>query len=101
MGCMDRVMLMDGIRENRKASKLAQVGSVSKRISNSKGDALWKISKKFSIVTKSTKYCRKAIHYGILLAKQNDAQVYVLHLMHDPFGRTLATRSAIVEKHPG
>lgn len=42
--------------------------------------------KKILIVTKSTKYCRKAIHYGILLAKQNDAQVYVLHLMHDPFG---------------
>jgi universal stress protein A len=38
------------------------------------------------IVTKSTKECRKAIHYGISLAKQSHAQVHVLHLMHDPFG---------------
>jgi len=42
--------------------------------------------KRILIVTKSTKHCRKAIHYGISLAKQSQAQVHVLHLMHDPFG---------------
>jgi nucleotide-binding universal stress UspA family protein len=42
--------------------------------------------KRILIVTKSTKHCRKAIHYGVLLAKQSQAQVHVLHLMHDPFG---------------
>ena len=42
--------------------------------------------KRILVVTKSTKDCRKAIHFGISLAKQSHAQVHVLHLMHDPFG---------------
>jgi universal stress protein A len=42
--------------------------------------------KRILVVTKSTKDCLKAIHYGILLAKQSHAQVHVLHQMHDPFG---------------
>jgi hypothetical protein len=42
--------------------------------------------KRILIVTKFTKHCRRAIHYGILIAKQSQSQVHVLHLMHDPFG---------------
>ncbi len=41
--------------------------------------------KNILVVTNSTKYCRQALHYGISLAKSYNAQVHVLHLMHDPF----------------
>ena len=38
------------------------------------------------VITRSTKYCKKAIHYGILLAKQHDAKLYVMHAIYNPFG---------------
>lgn len=38
------------------------------------------------VVTRSTKYCRKAVHYGILLAKKHEAQLYVIHAIYNPFG---------------
>jgi nucleotide-binding universal stress UspA family protein len=41
--------------------------------------------KNILVVTNSTKYCRQALHYGISLAKRYNAEVHVLHLMHDPF----------------
>jgi universal stress protein A len=41
--------------------------------------------KNILIVTNSTRYCKQALHYGISLAKRYQAQVHVLHLMHDPF----------------
>ncbi|MEJ2363364.1 MAG: universal stress protein [Deltaproteobacteria bacterium] len=37
-------------------------------------------------VCRATKYCDKAVHYGISLAKQNGAKLYVLHVFDDPFG---------------
>jgi universal stress protein A len=37
-------------------------------------------------VSRMTKDCRKAVHYGIALARKFDAQLYVLHVEHDPFG---------------
>jgi universal stress protein A len=40
--------------------------------------------KNILVVTNSTKYCRQALHYGISLAKRYNAEVHVLHLMHDP-----------------
>jgi len=41
--------------------------------------------KRILVVTKSTKQCKKAVHHGISLAGHYKADLYVLHLMHDPF----------------
>jgi len=41
--------------------------------------------KNILVVTNSTTYCKQALHYGISLAKRYNANVHVLHLMHDPF----------------
>jgi universal stress protein A len=35
---------------------------------------------------RSTRHCRKAVHYGISLAKKYNSKLYVLHVIHDPFG---------------
>jgi len=37
------------------------------------------------VVSRSTKHCRKAVHCGVLLAKINTAELYILHVVHDPF----------------
>jgi universal stress protein A len=42
--------------------------------------------KRILVVSRSTKHCKKAIDYGISLAKQNGAKLYVLHVFDDPFG---------------
>ena len=41
--------------------------------------------KRILVVSRSTKNCRKAVHYGISLAKQYRSKLYVLHVIHDPF----------------
>ncbi len=41
--------------------------------------------KRILVVSKSTKDCKKALHYGISLAKQHNSKLYVLHVIHDPF----------------
>ena len=41
--------------------------------------------KKILVVSRSTKNCKKALHYGISLAKQFNSILYVLHVIHDPF----------------
>ena len=41
--------------------------------------------KRILVVSRSTKYCKKAVHYGISLAKQYHAELHVLHVLHDPF----------------
>ena len=41
--------------------------------------------KRILVVSRSTKTCRKAVHYGISLAKRNNSKLYVLHVIHDPF----------------
>ena len=41
--------------------------------------------KRIMVVSRSTKNCKKALHYGLSLAKQQDAKLYVLHVIHDPF----------------
>jgi nucleotide-binding universal stress UspA family protein len=38
------------------------------------------------VVSRSTKHCKKAVNYGLSLAKQNGAKLYVLHVFDDPFG---------------
>ena len=42
--------------------------------------------KRILAVCRATKHCDKAVHYGISLAKQNGAKLYVLHVFDDPFG---------------
>jgi universal stress protein A len=42
--------------------------------------------KRILVVSRSTKHCKKAIDYGIALAKQNGAKLYVLHVFDNPFG---------------
>jgi nucleotide-binding universal stress UspA family protein len=41
--------------------------------------------KRILVVSRSTKHCRKAVHYGISLAKQHNAKLYVMHVIHDPY----------------
>jgi nucleotide-binding universal stress UspA family protein len=38
------------------------------------------------VVSRSTKYCQKAVHFGVLFARKHDAELYVLHSIHNPFG---------------
>ena len=42
--------------------------------------------KNILVVSRSTKHCKKAVNYGLSLAKQNGATLYVLHVFDDPFG---------------
>jgi universal stress protein A len=41
--------------------------------------------KRILVVSRSTKHCKKALHYGISLAKHFNSKLYVLHVIHDPF----------------
>jgi nucleotide-binding universal stress UspA family protein len=41
--------------------------------------------KRILVVSRSTKNCKNALHYGISLAKQNNSKLYILHVIHDPF----------------
>jgi universal stress protein A len=51
----------------------------------SKEDAMDDI-KRILVVSRLTAHCRKAVHYGISLAKKYDASLYVTHVVHNPFG---------------
>ncbi len=38
------------------------------------------------VVSRLTAHCRKAVHYGISIAKRYDAALFVMHVVHNPFG---------------
>ncbi len=40
--------------------------------------------KRILVVSRMTKYCRKAVHYGISLARSYGAELSVIHVVHDP-----------------
>ena len=40
--------------------------------------------KRILVVSRSTKDCRKAIHYGVSLSQMYKAKLYVMHLVQDP-----------------
>ncbi len=40
---------------------------------------------KILVVSRSTKHCLDAVQTGISLARQYGAQLYVMHVIHDPF----------------
>lgn len=42
--------------------------------------------KRILVVSRMTKYSKKAVHYGISLTKKYGAKLYVTHVVHDPFG---------------
>jgi len=42
--------------------------------------------KRVLVLSRSTKYCKKAVDYGISLSKRYGAELYVLHVFHNPFG---------------
>jgi nucleotide-binding universal stress UspA family protein len=41
--------------------------------------------KRILVISRSTKDCKKAVHYGISLARTYGAQLSILHTMYDPF----------------
>ncbi len=40
--------------------------------------------KKILVVSTMTKYCEKAVHYGVSLSQKYGAELTVLHVVHDP-----------------
>jgi universal stress protein A len=38
------------------------------------------------VVSRMTKFCQKAVHYGVSLARQYNAELIVLHVESNPFG---------------
>jgi nucleotide-binding universal stress UspA family protein len=44
-----------------------------------------KTFKNILVVSRSTRYCRDAVQTGISLAHQYGANLYLLHVIHDPF----------------
>jgi nucleotide-binding universal stress UspA family protein len=40
--------------------------------------------KRILVVSRDTKYCRKAVQYGVSLSRKYDAELYVIHVVHDP-----------------
>lgn len=41
--------------------------------------------KRILVVSRSTKKCRKAIHYGVSLARKYGVELHIVHVIHDPF----------------
>jgi universal stress protein A len=42
--------------------------------------------KRILVVSRMTKYCQKAVHYGVSFARKYGAELYVIHVIHNPFG---------------
>ena len=42
--------------------------------------------KNILVVSRMSRHCRKAVHFGVSLAKQYGASLSVVHVVHDPFG---------------
>jgi nucleotide-binding universal stress UspA family protein len=40
--------------------------------------------KRILVVSRMTKDCRKAVHYGVSLSRKFGAELYVIHVVHDP-----------------
>ncbi len=38
------------------------------------------------VVSRMTRHCQKAVHYGVSLARQYQVELVVLHVEHNPFG---------------
>jgi universal stress protein A len=42
--------------------------------------------KRILVVSRLTAYCRKAVHYGVSLSRKYGASLFVMHVVHNPFG---------------
>ena len=42
--------------------------------------------KRILVVSRMTKYCQKAVQYGVSLTQKHGAELYVIHAIHSPFG---------------
>jgi len=42
--------------------------------------------KRILVVSRMTTHCREAVHLGISLAQKYDAELSILHVVHNPFG---------------
>ena len=42
--------------------------------------------KRILVVSRLTTHCRKAVHYGISLSRKYGASLFVMHVVHNPFG---------------
>ena len=42
--------------------------------------------RRIMVVATDIKHSREAVHYGISLTRKYDAEMVVLHVVHDPFG---------------
>ena len=42
--------------------------------------------KRILVVSRMTKECQKAVHYGVSLSEKFGTELYVLHVVHRPFG---------------
>jgi universal stress protein A len=42
--------------------------------------------KRILVVSRLTAHCRKAVHYGVSLSKKYGAELFVIHVVHNPFG---------------
>jgi universal stress protein A len=38
------------------------------------------------VVSRMTRYCREAVHYGISLARTYGSELFIIHVIHNPFG---------------
>ncbi len=45
--------------------------------------------KRILVLTRMTKQSRKAVHYGVSLARKYGCEISVLHVIHQPFGTDL------------
>ncbi len=41
--------------------------------------------KRILVVSSDSIYCRKAVHYGVSLSRKYGAELYVIHVVHNPF----------------
>ena len=37
------------------------------------------------VASRMTRHCRKAVHYGVSLSQKLNAELYVVHVIHNPF----------------
>jgi nucleotide-binding universal stress UspA family protein len=42
--------------------------------------------KRILVVSWMTKYCQKAVHYGISESRKHGAELFIIHVIHNPFG---------------
>jgi nucleotide-binding universal stress UspA family protein len=57
--------------------------------------------KRILVISRMTKSCRKAVRYGISLARSYRAELYVIHVVHDPliFGAWNLPRPSMEEDY--